>query len=128
MIARTPVLSLVSHAAALLIVISASRCFADENSADSGRVPGDRPRIAYAIAIHGGAGVEPSELDEDRRAAYEKSLAAALREGQEMLADGGTALDAVERVIRLLEDDPLFNAGRGAVFNSAGGHELDASI
>jgi beta-aspartyl-peptidase (threonine type) len=128
MIARIPVLSLVSRAAALLIALSASRCLADQNPAGHAPAPGDQPRIAYAIAIHGGAGVEPAELDADRRAAYEKSLAAALRAGQEILADGGPALDAVERVIRLLEDDPLFNAGRGAVFNSAGGHELDASI
>ena len=85
-------------------------------------------KIEYAIAIHGGAGVEPATLDPERRVAYERSLAAALRAGQASLADGGTALDVVEQVIRRLEDDPLFNAGRGAVFNSAGGHELDASI
>jgi beta-aspartyl-peptidase (threonine type) len=58
----------------------------------------------------------------------EKSLREALAIGEKLLADGGTSLDAVEKVIRFLEDDPLFNAGRGAVFNSAGGHELDASI
>jgi L-asparaginase / beta-aspartyl-peptidase len=88
----------------------------------------DGPKRAYAIAIHGGAGVEPAELSAERRAAYEQSLSAALRRGQKILDEGGAALDAVEQVIRMLEDDPLFNAGRGAVFNSAGGHELDASI
>jgi beta-aspartyl-peptidase (threonine type) len=51
-----------------------------------------------------------------------------LRKGVEILEAGGTSLDAVEQVIRLMEDDPVFNAGRGAVFNSAGGHELDSSI
>ena len=62
------------------------------------------------------------------RAGYEKSLDAALTLGKGVLDKGGTSLDAVEQVIRLMEDDPIFNAGKGAVFNSAGGHELDASI
>src|SRR4029453_3986451 len=58
----------------------------------------------------------------------EKSLAKALGIGTEILKKDGTSLDAVEQVFRFLEDDPLFNAGRGAVFNAAGQHELDASI
>src|SRR5262249_45375618 len=60
--------------------------------------------------------------------AVEESLGKALDVGVEVLNGGGTSLDAVEKVIRFLEDDPLFNAGRGAVFNAAGTHELDASI
>ena len=82
----------------------------------------------YAIAIHGGAGSMAATLDEAERAAYEKSLTAALGQGRDLLADGATALDVVEKVIRTLEDDPRFNAGRGAVFNAEGSHELDASI
>jgi len=82
----------------------------------------------YAIAIHGGAGIEPDRLTEEQKQKYLDSLAATLEVGRKILADGGTSLDAVEQTIRLLEDDPLFNAGRGAVFNSVGGHELDASI
>ena len=58
----------------------------------------------------------------------ETSLGKALDIGVDVLKQGGTSLDAVEKVIRYLEDDPLFNAGRGAVFNAAGQHELDASI
>ena len=85
-------------------------------------------KVTYALAIHGGAGIEPDTLTADEQAAHEKSLKTALEVGRKILADGGTALDAVEQTIRLLEDDPLFNAGRGAVFNSAGQHELDASI
>lgn len=85
-------------------------------------------KLEYALAVHGGAGIEPDRMTAEQRAAWEKSLAAALERGRTILADGGTALDAVEQVVRLLEDDPLFNAGRGAVFNSAGAHELDASI
>ena len=78
----------------------------------------------FAIALHGGAGKSPTQETQ----AVEASLAKALDIGVEVLKADGTSLDAVEKVIRFLEDDPLFNAGRGAVFNSAGGHELDASI
>jgi beta-aspartyl-peptidase (threonine type) len=88
----------------------------------------DEPPAAkgkFAIALHGGAGKSPEAAD---REAVERSLGEALDLGVKLLKDGGTSLDAVERVIRFLEDDPLFNAGRGAVFNAAGGHELDASI
>lgn len=88
----------------------------------------DEPPAAkgkFAIALHGGAGKSPEAAD---REAVERSLGAALDLGVKLLKEGGTSLDAVERVIRFLEDDPLFNAGRGAVFNAAGGHELDASI
>src|SRR5262245_43215655 len=79
----------------------------------------------FAIALHGGAGQSPKE---DTAKAVEASLAKALDIGVGVLKGGGTSLDAVEQVIRYLEDDPLFNAGRGAVFNAAGQHELDASI
>jgi beta-aspartyl-peptidase (threonine type) len=79
----------------------------------------------FAIALHGGAGQSPRE---DTAQAVEASLAKALDIGVGVLKQGGTSLDAVEQVIRYLEDDPLFNAGRGAVFNAAGQHELDSSI
>jgi L-asparaginase / beta-aspartyl-peptidase len=79
----------------------------------------------FAIALHGGAGQSPKD---DTAAAVQASLAKALEIGVEILKKDGTSLDAVEQVIRFLEDDPLFNAGYGAVFNAAGQHELDASI
>ena len=82
----------------------------------------------YAIVIHGGAGSSPQQLGEKSRQGREAAVERVLKIGNELLASGGTSLDAVERVIRAMEDDPIFNAGRGAVFNSAGGHELDASI
>ncbi|MBI2824433.1 MAG: isoaspartyl peptidase/L-asparaginase [Planctomycetia bacterium] len=85
-------------------------------------------KIEFAIAVHGGAGIEPDALSPDGRRARTRALGQALDVGRKILADGGAALDAVEQTIRLLEDDPLFNAGRGAVFNAAGGHELDATI
>jgi beta-aspartyl-peptidase (threonine type) len=81
--------------------------------------------MRFAIAIHGGAGQSPKD---DSAAAVEKSMTKALEIGLEILKKDAASLDAVEQVIRFLEDDPLFNAGRGAVFNAAGLHELDASI
>ena len=85
-------------------------------------------RGRFAIAIHGGAGDELDNITEDERKVHRKSLAAALEVGRKIVAEGGKAMDAVEQTIRVLEDDPLFNAGRGAVFNAAGTHELDASV
>ena len=87
---------------------------------------GEKPR--FAIALHGGAGNEPQGMPAAEREAMEKSLASALDIGVKLLAAGGSSLDAVEQVSRFLEDVPQFNAGRGAVYNAAGGHELDASI
>jgi beta-aspartyl-peptidase (threonine type) len=85
-------------------------------------------RQRFAIAIHGGAGRSPEKMTPEEIKAVEASLGKALQVGVDVLDGGGTSLDAVENVIRFLEDDPHFNAGKGAVFNSAGGHELDASI
>jgi len=83
----------------------------------------------WALAIHGGAGViERGDLTPQKEAAYRAGLNAALAAGQKVLAAGGSSLDAVEAAIRVLEDDPLFNAGRGAVFTADGRNELDASI
>lgn len=84
--------------------------------------------IEFAIAIHGGAGVEPDALTDAQKQQHDAALRNAIEVGRKILAEGGTALDAVEQTIRVLEDEPLYNAGKGAVFNSAGGHELDASI
>jgi beta-aspartyl-peptidase (threonine type) len=83
----------------------------------------------WSLAIHGGAGVvERGDLTPDKEAAYRASLYAALAAGSKVLSGGGSSLDAVEAAIRVLEDDPLFNAGRGAVFTADGRNELDASI
>ena len=87
----------------------------------------DRPD--YALVIHGGAGVILREkLDPETEQAYRAELLEALKTGEKILAGGGTSLDAVEAVINLMEDSPLFNAGRGAVFTEAGKNEMDASI
>ena len=81
------------------------------------------------LAIHGGAGAIPkSEMTPEREAAYRKDLERALRAGHDVLKRGGSSLDAVEAAIHVLEDSPLFNAGKGAVFTHEGRNELDASI
>lgn len=83
----------------------------------------------FSIAIHGGAGVPPrTQMSGEREAACLRGLDQALTLGEAVLRDGGTALDAVTEAICALEDDPLFNAGRGAVFTRVGTHEMDAAI
>lgn len=83
----------------------------------------------WSIAIHGGAGtMDRAAMGEAQRAGYEAALGAALDAGVKLLAGGGSALDAVEAAVVLLEDDPHFNAGRGSVFTYNGTNELDASI
>ncbi|HTL93163.1 MAG TPA: isoaspartyl peptidase/L-asparaginase, partial [Steroidobacteraceae bacterium] len=82
-----------------------------------------------AIVIHGGAGViERSRMTPERAASYRAGLGAALDAGYEVLERGGSSLDAVVAAVRHLEDDPQFNAGRGAVLNQDGDAELDAAI
>ena len=83
----------------------------------------------WAIVVHGGAGViERATVDSKTEAAYRASMKQATEAGVAVLDRGGSSLDAVEAVIRILEDDPLFNAGRGAVFTADGRNELDAAI
>ena len=83
----------------------------------------------WSFAIHGGAGViERENLTPEQEAAYRASLDAALSVGSAILSDGGTAMDAVKAAIVLMEDDPLFNAGRGAVYTWDGRIEHDAAI
>lgn len=87
------------------------------------------PAKSWSLAIHGGAGTITREaLTPDREREYRAALEAALAAGVAVLAAGGASLDAVEAVVRLLEDDPHFNAGRGAVFTYEGRNELDAAI
>ena len=82
----------------------------------------------YTIVIHGGAGYFPKDTPEELKQQYIISLTEALNIGKNILAGAGTSIDAVEKVINYLENNILFNSGRGAVFNSEGKHELDASI
>jgi beta-aspartyl-peptidase (threonine type) len=94
-------------------------------------VRGDQPmsRAKVVLAIHGGAGVVPRKaMTAEQEGRYRQDLERALRAGFEALRQGGRSLDAVEAAIKVLEDSPRFNAGKGAVFNHEGRNELDASI
>lgn len=83
----------------------------------------------WSLAIHGGAGtLDPKQMTPERRAAYEADLQRALDAGSKILAEGGAAMDAIKAAIIIMEDSPLFNAGKGAVFTWDGTNELDASI
>jgi len=80
------------------------------------------------LVIHGGAGVVRKEMTPEKEKAVRAGLEKALATGYAVLKSGGNSLDAVQKAIVVLEDDPNFNAGRGAVFNHEGKNELDASI
>lgn len=86
-------------------------------------------KAEYAIVIHGGAGtIHKASMSKAQQADYEKTLKAAVDAGYLILEQGGTSLDAITKAVLILEDSPLFNAGKGAVYTYEGGHELDASI
>src|SRR5437016_14651736 len=81
------------------------------------------------LAIHGGAGtIERSKMTAEKEREYRAGLKRALTAGYEILKRGGSSLDATEAAVRVLEDDPHFNAGRGSVFTSDGTNEMDAAI
>jgi beta-aspartyl-peptidase (threonine type) len=83
----------------------------------------------FAIAAHGGAGtISPADMTPEREHAYRVALEQSVNAGHAVLARGGSSLDAVTAAVLVLEDSPLFNAGKGAVFNAEGEHELDAAI
>jgi beta-aspartyl-peptidase (threonine type) len=87
------------------------------------------PARHWAIVLHGGAGViERASMNPETEAAYRASLTQATQAAAKILDRGGSSVDAVEAAIQILEDDPLFNAGRGAVFTAEGKNELDAAI
>ncbi|WP_321321850.1 isoaspartyl peptidase/L-asparaginase [Labilibaculum sp.] len=91
--------------------------------------PETEKKSDYAIVIHGGAGTILREnFTPEKEARYKKALQNALQIGDSILRNGGSSLDAVEKTIHILENSPLFNAGKGAVFTNSGKNELDASI
>jgi beta-aspartyl-peptidase (threonine type) len=106
---------------ALLLLLTAGAAQAQEHQTMQDK--------RWSFAIHGGAGtMAPDKMTEAQQAEYKAALATALDAGTAVLAAGGSALDAVEAAIVILEDDPKFNAGRGAVFTYEGKNELDAAI
>ena len=98
----------------------------------SERNPDHQPNMEtkkIGLAIHGGAGtIERSNITPEREREYRVGLQRALTAGYEILKRGGSSLDATEGAVRVLEDDPHFNAGKGSVFTSAGTNEMDAAI
>jgi L-asparaginase / beta-aspartyl-peptidase len=109
----------------LVALLGSARCAPVEAPA----VPAVQERPEFMFVIHGGAGaITRDAMTPELEAEYRAALTEALHAGQAVLAPGGSALDAVEAAIRLMEDSPLFNAGRGAVFTAEGTNELDASI
>ncbi|MCH5376169.1 MAG: isoaspartyl peptidase/L-asparaginase [Planctomycetes bacterium] len=107
-----------------MVVLTGAILMDDANT--SGNETKAKPK--WAIAIHGGAGGDPSVWDEAKVDNRKRGLERALATGRDMLAEGQSAIDVVEAVIRVFEDDAAFNAGRGAVLTEAGRAELDASI
>jgi beta-aspartyl-peptidase (threonine type) len=101
-------------------------CVSTSEETQERPVAADGP--AWALAIHGGAGGLPRDVGDDVRDGYLRSLETVLNLGQQRLEAGASSLDVVAELIVLMEDDPAFNAGKGAVFNAEGEHELDASI
>lgn len=89
----------------------------------------DTKKIEYALVIHGGAGtILKKNMTAETEQKYMLALEFALQTGAEILKNGGTSLEAVQKTINTMEDSPLFNAGKGAVFNHKGENEMDASI
>lgn len=104
--------------AVLFVMAMSVTCFAQQTAT-----------VPYVLVIHGGAGtILKEQMTPEKEAAYRKGLEAALAAGNKVLKNGGHALDAVEAAVKVMEDDPLFNAGKGAVFTNAGKNEMDAAI
>ena len=115
------------HLLAPAILITLAACAQPAEQREPPATPGATPELL--LVIHGGAGtITRAEMTAEREAAYRAKLTEALETGHRILAEGGAALDAVEATIRLMEDSPLFNAGKGSVFTAAGANEMDASI
>jgi len=112
-----------------ILGLSLSACTNNSKPAETSSDSLTVARQEWAIVVHGGAGAMAKErMAADMDSAYRAGMAVALNAGKKILTEGGTALDAVEATIRLLENNPLFNAGKGAVFTHDGKNELDAAI
>lgn len=104
-----------------LVLLAWQKSFSQNNSTP----PGDK----FVLVIHGGAGtILKKNMTPEKEKAYNDALEKALQIGYDTLKKGGSALDAVEMTVRFMEDCPLFNAGKGAVFTNEGKNELDAAI
>src|SRR5436309_7667103 len=121
---------------AILLFSAGALAAAPEQSPPAGvsseRNPDHQPNMEMkkiGLAIHGGAGtIERSNMTPEKEHEYRAGLERALSAGYEILKRGGSSLDATESAVRVLEDDPHFNAGKGSVFTSDGTNEMDAAI
>jgi len=112
-----------------LLLIACQGPGSDQQTAAKSQKTTSAERPAYALVIHGGAGTILREnMSEAAERQYRDALNAALDIGENILKEGGSSMDAVEQTIVYLEDSPLFNAGKGAVFTHDGKNELDASF
>jgi beta-aspartyl-peptidase (threonine type) len=113
----------------LIFVLTLYSCKTDKKSTSGQSKEAFVPKQEWAIVVHGGAGVMSRQnLTPEMEKDYRKSLLEAINAGKKILSEGGSSLDAVEQTIRIMEDNPLFNAGKGAVFTHEGRNELDAAI
>jgi beta-aspartyl-peptidase (threonine type) len=129
--------STVSRLGLFLVLATVCGCMQVHEEGSAGKPasvpvpPAHAPQTAprWGIVVHGGAGnIDPKTLTPERQAEYRTVLEGALRAGHHVLEQGGESVEAVVAVITVLEDSPLFNAGKGAVFNHDGKNELDAAI
>lgn len=112
-----------------IIVLTIFSCKTDKKTTSDPANDSSSQKQEWAIVIHGGAGgISRENLTPELDKEYRAGLQEALNTGKRILANGGSALDAVEQTIRTMEDNPLFNAGKGAVFTHDGKNELDAAI
>lgn len=120
---------IVFNAFLFLLFAGLYSCRNPKENSDQNRETESVSKQEWAIAVHGGAGaMSKDKMTPEMDKEYRASLQAALDRGKKILSEGGSALDAVEETINMLEDNPLFNAGKGAVFTHDGRNELDAAI
>ncbi|MGB7923188.1 MAG: isoaspartyl peptidase/L-asparaginase [Pyrinomonadaceae bacterium] len=122
---RSRIIGLLTSILAMTLLLATLPGRAQDRSASASRSTG----ATFGFVIHGGAGtILKSNMTAEAEAAYREKMKEALLAGYNILKNDGSSLDAVEAAIRILEDSPLFNAGKGAVLTSEGTAELDASI
>ena len=113
----------------IFLVFSCGNDQKPNENASLGQTSSEENRSTFGIVIHGGAGTILKEnMSDSLEKAYQKKLEEAIRTGHEILKNGGSAMEAVTKTINIMEDSPLFNAGKGAVFTNEETNELDASV
>jgi beta-aspartyl-peptidase (threonine type) len=113
----------------LIVILTLFSCKTDKKTSSGQPTSTSSQKQEWAIVIHGGAGgITKENLTPEMDKEYRAALLFALNTGKKILSEDGSALDAVEKTIRTMEDNPLFNAGKGAVFTHDGKNELDAAI